>query len=66
MSFFWVIALVQAAWVGSIWFTGRINLVAWPVIDRDIEPRRFRFMFICFAASVPILILQALYAPFSN
>ena len=66
MSFFWFLAVLQAAWVAFIWFTGVIRIPCWPVIDREIEPRRYRFMLICFAASVPILILQALFQPISN
>lgn len=64
MSFFWVIALAQASFVALTWFTGRIRLFGWGVIDRDIEPRRFRFFLAGFAVSVPILILQAIYPPY--
>ncbi len=57
---------MQTAYVAYIWFTGRIRLRGWLVIDRDVEPRRFRFFLIGFAVSVPILIMQAIYPPYSN
>lgn len=66
LSFFWFLALMQAVYVAYIWFIGRIRLRGWLVIDRDVEPRRFRLFLIGFAVSVPILILQAVYPPYSN
>ena len=59
-------ALVQASWVGFIWFTGRIRLRGWDVIDRDLEPRRFHLFFIGFAVSVPILVAAAIFPSLSN
>jgi hypothetical protein len=66
VNFFWVLAFVQTAYVGSILFTGRIRLRGWAVIDRDIEPRRFRFFLIGIAVSVPILVAAAIFPSFAG
>jgi len=66
LNIFWFLALVQVLWLGFIWVTGRIRLKGWAVIDRDIEPARFRFFLIGCAVSVPILIAAAIFPSIST
>jgi hypothetical protein len=66
LNFFWILAVVQAIWVGIIWYTGRIHLRGWKVIDRNVEPKRFRLFLIVFALSVPLLIAGAAFPSFSG
>jgi len=58
--------VVQAIWVCFIWFTGRIRLQGWGVIDRDIEPRRFHFFLFWFVVSVLILFAAAIFPSISR
>jgi hypothetical protein len=41
MNYFWIIAIVNAAYIGFVLFTGRIRLKGWRLIDRDIDSSRY-------------------------
>ena len=64
MTFFWLIALVYAAWLGFVLFTGRIRMRGHLLADRDTDPKHFRFYVIGFGAGLLVLIGQAIFPPY--
>ncbi len=41
MNFFWIIALVNGAYIALVLFTGRIRLRGYPLVDRDLNCSRY-------------------------
>ena len=64
MNIFWLIAIAQAALIVAILYTGRVRIRGRLLADREVEPNFFRFYVIGFAASLIIVIFEALNPPY--
>ena len=60
MNGFWIIALVNGAYIALVLFTGRIRLRGQPLIDRDLNASRYWTFIGAFAFVEVALIVMAL------